>query len=108
MRNQNINVTLDVTALINAIKSGAVTPKVKVDNNGNERKRVILLVSECKNQTEDKSHNVTLKADDSWRSAKGADGKVIYVGDGKPSKYQPNGAGTDASGNSQQNDDLVF
>lgn len=89
MKNQNLNVDIDLTKIQQAIQSGAVKPNVYIDNQGVEHKTICLFVLECKNPTEQKTHNVKIKAHDSWNEVKDAEGKTIYFGKASPSRFQP-------------------
>ena len=89
MKNQNLNVSIDLSILRDAIKNGSVTPRRYTDKHGVEHVTVTLLVTEARNQSDNRTHTVRLKADDSWNGARDKRGDTIYVGDAKPSKYQP-------------------
>ncbi len=107
MRNQNLNVDIDLTEIRRAIKSGAVEPRKYVAKNGVEHNTITLFVRECKTMTETKTHNVTIKAKDSWKDAVDENRKTIYCGKANPSKFQPDGqGGTNEDGKSNDLDDL--
>lgn len=89
MKNQNLNVTIDLTLISQAIKSGHIQPHLYNDKSGVEHKTVTLLVTEAQNQTDRRTHTVRIKAHDSWNGVKDANGKTLYFGDATPSKYQP-------------------
>lgn len=94
--NQNLNVDIDLTAISQAIKNGFVKPRIYVDKQGVEHKTVCLFVKECKNPTDNKTHNVTIKKEDAWADVKDGNGNVMFFGKGTPSKYQPKANGQEA------------
>ena len=94
--NQNLNVDLDLTAISQAIKNGFVKPRIYTDKQGVEHQTVCLFVKECKNHTDNKTHNVTMKKDDAWADVKDNNGNVLFFGKGTPSKYQPKANGQEA------------
>ena len=87
--NQNLNVDIDLTAISQAMKNGYVKPHIYVDKQGVEHKTVCLFVKECRNPTDNKTHNVTIKKEDAWADVKDGNGNVMFFGKGTPSKYQP-------------------
>lgn len=89
MKNQNLNVDIDLTAISQAIRAGYVKPNKYVDRNGIEHQTICLMVMETKTPTDNKTHNVKIKAPDAWKEAKDKDGNTIFCGKACPSKYQP-------------------
>jgi len=101
--NQNLNVDLDLTAISQAITKGYIKPRTYVDKQGVEHKTVCLFVKECKNPTDNKTHNVTMKRDDAWADVKDNNGNVLFFGKGTPSKYQPKENGERQASQSSDN-----
>lgn len=89
MKNQNLNVTIDLTLISQAIQAGHIQPHSYNDKSGVEHKTVTLLVTEAQNQTDRRTHTVRIKAHNSWNGVKDENGKTLYFGDATPSKYQP-------------------
>jgi len=108
MRNQNLNVDLDLTAISQAIRAGYVTPNKYVDRKGVEHQMICLFVSETKNPTDNKTHNVKIKASDAWKEAKDKDGNIIFCGKATPSKYQPKEEGPSHDRQSSPNFEELF
>lgn len=99
MKNQNLNVTIDLTLISQAIKAGHIQPHLYNDKSGVEHKTVTLLVTEAQNQTDRRTHTVRIKAHDSWNGVKDVNGKTLYFGDATPSKYQPENSNAEQPAN---------
>ena len=88
---QNLQVTLDITEIGNAIRANVIKPFTK--QNGHMIVTFDVLVN--KDMAVDQygnTHNVTVsykKEDGTWDKARGAEGKVVYFGNARPSKFQP-------------------
>ena len=89
MKNQNLNVTIDLTLISQAIKAGHIQPHSYNDRSGVEHKTITLLVTETQNQTDRRTHTVRVKAQDGWNGVKDENGRTLYFGEAIPSKYQP-------------------
>lgn len=86
---QNLNVDLDLTILFAAIRSGKVKAHEWKDKNGEVHNTITLFVKTTQQPSEKKTHNVTVKQQDTWNEVVGDDGKKIYFGSAKPSRFQP-------------------